>query len=190
MVGFFPRESIHWTHLDEPAVLRRLSIALWPLAVTAGVGVRISHAALFGSDAGSWLVASAYGSILVLLTCGALTAHLGNFTVRTWVWRVPAFALAEAAVESLTSLALVGVGVEPMGAERATMAQWPSIAVTLLRNRMLLLVVFGGLLAVAVEAARFALYKPAERVAMDVEANAEVAIATAEHVPPGPPPPS
>ena len=171
-------------------MLRRLSMTVWAPALVAGMGVRIAHATLFGMDAGSWLVASAYGAILVVVTCGSLTAHVGNFTVRTWIWRVPTFALVAAAAESLTSLALIMIGVDRMGAERATLAQWPSIAITILGNRMLLLVAFGTLLAAAVEAARFALYQPAERAAMDVEADAEVAIATAEHEPPVVPPAS
>ena len=187
MVGFFPRESIRWAHLDEPPMLRRLSITLWAPAIVAGVGVRIAHATLFGLDAGSWLVASAYGAILVLLMCGSLTAHEGNFTVRSWVWRVPAFALVAAAAESLTSLALILLGVDRMGADRAVLVQWPLIAITIVGNRMLLLAAFGALLAASVEVARFALYKPAEREAMDVEAVAEVASATAEHEPPAPP---
>ena len=184
MVGFFPRESIHWGNLEEPPFLRRLSFAPWPLAIVAGIGVRLSHAALFGTDAGSWLVGSLYAVILVLFACGALTAHVGNFTLKHWLWRVPLFALAEATVESLVSLALIALGVEPFGADRATMGQWPAIAVTIIRNRLILLSGFGLVLAGAVEAARFALYKPTERAAMDVEADEEAALATGEHDPP------
>ncbi len=187
MVGFFPRESIRWTHLEEPPLLRRLSIALWPLAVVAGVGVRVAHAALFGVDSGSWFLGTAYAAILILLACGALTAHVGNFPVRSWAWRVPLFAVAEATVEALASLALILLGVEPLGAERAMVDQWPAIAVTIIRNRFLLLGGFGLVLAVSVQAARFVLYKPVERAQMDVDANEEVhGIETGEHVPPPP----
>ena len=185
MVGFFPRESIHSTHLEEPPLLRRLSIALWPLAVAAGVGVRVSHAALFGVDTGSWFLATAYAAILILLACGALTAHVGNFTVRTWAWRVPLFAVAEGTIEALVSLALILLGVEPRGADRATLDQWPAIALTLIRNRFLLLGGFGLVLAASVQAARFVLYKPVERAQMDVDAKEEVLeIETGEHTPP------
>ena len=191
MVGFFPRETIRWHHLEEPHVLRRLSITLWPLAIAAGVGVRLAHAALFGVDTSSWFIATAYTGILVLLACGALTAHVGNFTVRTWAWRVPLFALAEAVVEALASLTLILVGVEPLGAEHATVQQWPAIAVTIIRNRVLLLGGFGLLLAASVQAARFVLYKPVERQAQDTEADSEVAeIATGEHEPPHVEPPA
>jgi hypothetical protein len=191
MVGFFPRETIRWTHLEEPHVLRRLSITPWPLAIVAGVGVRLAHAALFGVDTSSWFIASAYAVILIVLACGALTAHVGNFTVRTWAWRVPLFALAEAVVEALASLALILVGVEPLGAEHATVQEWPAIALTIIRNRFLLLGGFGLLLAGAVQAARFVLYKPVERAQQDTEADSEVLeIATGEHVPPPADPPA
>lgn len=191
MVGFFPRETIRWTHLDEPPVLRRLSITWWPLAAAAGIGVRVAHAALFGVDRSSWLIASAYAAILILFACGALTAHVGNFTVRTWAWRVPVFALAEATVEALASLALILVGVEPLGADRATVDQWPAIAATIIRNRFLLLSGFGLVLAGSVQAARFVLYKPVERAQMDVDAVEEVhEIETGEHTPLPPVPPT
>ncbi len=187
MVAFFPRETIRWTAIEEPTLVRRLSIALWPLAIGAGVGVRVAHAALFGLNSGSWWVASLYAAALLLFACGALTAHVGNYTLRTWVWRVPLFALAEAMIEALASLTLIMVGMEPLGVERATVAQWPAIALTIIRNRMLLLGGFGLLLAVSVTAARYVLYKPTERAAMDREADTEVAeITTGEH-PPTPP---
>lgn len=192
MVGFFPRESIRWQQIDEPPLLRRLSIAPWPLAVMAGVLVRLAHAAFFAVGSRSTLVAVVgYGAVLVLLACGALTAHVGNFTVRTWLWRIPLFAALEAAAEGLTSLVLIGAGVEPMGADRATVEQWPGIALVIVRNRLLLLAAFGALLAAVVEGARHALYRDAERKQMDAEADVEVAaIATGEHVPPPPAPPA
>ncbi|MBI3792428.1 MAG: hypothetical protein HY275_16325 [Gemmatimonadetes bacterium] len=186
MVGFFPRESIRWSQIEEPPLMRRLSIVPWPLAVVAGVGVRLAHAGLFGiGTRSSLLAASVYAVVLVLLACGSLTAHVGNFPVRSWGWRVPFFAVIESVTEGLTSLVLIGLGVEPIGADRATVDEWPAIALTIVRNRLILLAAFGVVLATVVEGARLAFFQPVERARMDDEASSEAAaIATGEHVPP------
>jgi hypothetical protein len=183
MVGFFPRESIRWSQIEEPTLVRRLSIVPLPLAVVAGVGVRLAHAALFGIGTRSSLVAvSVYAVVIVLFACGALTAHVGNFPLRQWGWRVPFFAVIESVSEGLTSLLLIGLGAEPLGADRATVDEWPAIALTIVRNRLILMAAFGAMLAVVVEGARLALYQPVERARMDDEASSEVAaIATGEH---------
>ena len=181
MAAFFPRETIGSSAIEETPLVRRLSITPWPLAIAAGMGVRLAHAALFGGESGSWVKATLYAAILILFACGALTAHVGNFTVRTWTWRVPIFAVTEALAEGVGSLALIAVGLERIGADHATLGQWPTIAVTIVRDRLLLLCGFGVVLAFAVEGARYAFYKPTERRQMDAEAATEVAaITTAE----------
>lgn len=181
MPGFFPRQSINWAHLDEPPVIRRFSIAWWTLPLVAGVVVRLSRALVFAAGSTNVLTPIVYGVLLILVACGALTAHVGNFTVRQWIWRVPVFAIVEAAAESVVSLGLIVAGVEQLGSEPATPAEWPLIAVTILRDRMILLVTYAAVLGALVEFVRFAVLKRADRVAMDTEAVQEVENATGEH---------
>lgn len=184
MAHFFPRHSVQWAERDEPPVFRRLSVAAWPLPLVAGVVVRLIRALVFASGSTSVLTPIIYGALLVFVACGALTAHIGNFTVRHWIWRVPVFALLEALAESLVSLGLIVAGVEQLGSEPATTAQWPTILVTILRDRMVLLALYAAILAAVVEFVRFAVLKRADRVAMDTEADAEVGVITGEHTPP------
>ncbi|MBI2797369.1 MAG: hypothetical protein HYX65_11775 [Gemmatimonadetes bacterium] len=181
--SYFPRQAINWAHLDEPPVVRRLSIGWWGLPLAAGTVVRLLRAVVFSAGSTSVLTPIVYGALVVFITCGALTAHVGNFTVRQWTWRVPIFAALEALAESVVSLGLIVAGVEQLGSEQATVGQWPTIVVTILRDRLILLAVYATALAVVVEFVRYAFFKRADRVAMDTEAVEEVAQVTGEHGP-------
>ena len=123
--SFFPRQSINWAHLDEPPIIRRLSIAWWALPLVAGVVVRLVRSLVLPAGSTNVLTPIVYYALLIFLVCGALTAHVGNFTVHQWVWRVPLFAAIEAAAESVVSLGLIVAGVEQLGSDPATPAQWP-----------------------------------------------------------------
>ena len=182
--SFFPRQSINWAHLDEPHAIRRFSIAWWALPLLAGVVVRLARSLVFAAGSTSVLTPIVYGAVLVVVVCGALTAHVGNFTVRQWIWRVPLFAALEAAAESVVSLGLIVAGVEQLGSDPATTGQWPLTAVTILRDRLILLGIYAAVLAVVVEFVRFVVLKRADRDAMDTEADEEVASVTGEHTPP------
>ena len=188
MVDFFPQHTTQWAKLEEPPAFRRLSVAAWPLPLLAGVVVRLARALVFAPGNTSVLTPIIYGALLVFVACGALTVHIGNFTVRQWTWRVLVFAALEAVAESLVSLGLIIAGVERLGSEPATTAQWPTIAVTILRDRMLMLVVYAAVLAALVEFVRFAVLKRSDRVAMDTEADGEVGVITGEQTPPVIPP--
>ena len=189
MVEFFPQHTAQWAMPEEPPVFRRLSVAAWPLPLLAGVIVRLARALVYASESTSVLTPFLYGALLIFVACGALTAHIGNFTVRHWPWRVLRFAALEAAAESLVSLGLILAGVEQLGSDPATTAQWPTMAVTILRDRIILLVLYAAVLAALVEFVRFAVYKRADRVAMDTEADAEVDVLSGEHAPPAAPTP-
>ncbi|MGQ0538476.1 MAG: hypothetical protein ACT4R6_05985, partial [Gemmatimonadaceae bacterium] len=64
----------------------------------------------------------------MILLLGAATLHLGNYTLRQWVWRAPAFGAIEALAEILTSAVLVALGREPIGTGRATWGDWFTVA--------------------------------------------------------------
>ena len=199
MAEFFPRSSIPWAHLDEPHVVRRLTTKLVLMAIVAGLVVRLFRTVWFSTLTTSIATVVFYYAVMVIVACGMLTLHIGNYTVRTWTWRVPMFAVIEALAEALVSLALIAAGHEAKGAsELAAFADWPSIAMTLVWDRMRLFVLFAVLLGGMVQLVRYLFLKPAQREAMDVEATAELAVVTGEqtppqlpvHLPPPSPPPA
>jgi hypothetical protein len=91
------------------------------------------------------------------------TLHLGNYTLKHWVWRAPAFALLEATAESLTSLALVALHREPVGSTRAAMADWSNNALDIFFWRILNILVFSLLLAGVVQLVRYRLVQHEHR---------------------------
>jgi hypothetical protein len=172
MAEFFPRKSIRW-QLEEPGALRRFSLKLVPMALVTGIVLRLFRAALLGSLTPSWGALGAYYGVAGAVFVAAMTAHVGNFPLRQWLWRVPAFAVAEVAVESLVSLGLIALGREPFGTVRATMADWWDLTLSGFWYRMGLALVFGALLAGIVQGVRYVLLKREEREAMDVEGDRE-----------------
>ncbi len=148
--GFFPRQSIQWK-LEEPAALRRLSLSLPEMALLTGVPLHLwrAFALTHGTpDSWSWVGGTFLAGMVFLYVM--LTLHLGNFTIRTWAWRAPAFAVLVSGSEIVTSLALTALGVEPLGSEKAELSDWLPTATRILLLRFIGVILFAFVLAIVV----------------------------------------
>ncbi|NUQ11791.1 MAG: hypothetical protein HUU26_05595 [Gemmatimonadaceae bacterium] len=156
MPGFFPVKTVAFK-LDEARAFRRLSFSVLEMAVVTGVVLRVYRAlalSLAGANAALLVASFAVGFVVLF---GMVTLHLGNFTVRRWVWRAPLFAAIEAAAESLTSLGLIAIHREPLGSTRAAFADWPGIVASIFTWRISSIVLFALVLAGVIQLARMAL---------------------------------
>src|SRR5436305_9328289 len=146
MSNFFPRHSVEW-RLEEPLAFRRLSLSLMEMALMTGIVLRVLRALTFTHGRASWWF---YGAAFVVGTAillGMTTAHLANWTIRSWLWRAPLFALLEAVGEMGTSLLLIAMRREPEGAVRAEFHDWPSMAFRALLQSELSICVWAAILA-------------------------------------------
>jgi hypothetical protein len=170
MARYFPRDNVAW-HLEEPRVLRKLTLSLPAMALIAGLLVRLIRVGLSGISASWWVVfgAIAFG-LVVLLTMA--TAHLGNYPVRQWLWRAPLFGLAEGAAEAGVSALLTVMGVERLGSTQAHLSDWPSMAtdtvigtpgLAFLDGRIVMVSLFALMLAGVVQVVRFLLLRSENR---------------------------
>ena len=100
---------------------------------------------------------------LGLLLCGAAAAHLGNYPISTWLWRVPLFAILEVCGEMITSIVLVAAHRERLGTSPADWDDVPSMVLQALALRTLVLCVFALVLAGVVQLVRAALLRHADR---------------------------
>ena len=101
--------------------------------------------------------------VLALLLCGAAAAHLGNYPISHWVWRVPLFAVLEVCGEMATSVLLIALHRERIGTARADWDDWPSLAVHALALRTLMVCLFALVLAGVVQVVRNALLRHTNR---------------------------
>lgn len=146
MSSFFPRHSVEW-RLEEPQAFRRLSLSLFEMALLAGIVLRMLRALTFTHGRASWLFYGAAFAVGLLFLLGMATAHLANWTLRSWLWRAPLFALVETIGEMATSLLLIAAGREPNGAVRADFHDWPSMALRALLQSELSICLWAALLA-------------------------------------------
>jgi hypothetical protein len=146
MSSFFPRHSVEW-RLEEPQAFHRLSLSLFEMALLAGIVLRVLRALTFMHGRASWLFYGAAFAVGLLILLGMTTAHLANWTLRSWLWRAPLFALIETVGEMATSLLLIAVGREPNGAVRAEYHDWPSMALRALLQSELSICLWAALLA-------------------------------------------
>ena len=146
MSTFFPRHNVEW-RLEEPAAFRRLSISLVEMALLTGIVLRLLRALTFTHGRASWLFYGAAFLVGLLVLLGMTTAHLANWTLRSWVWRAPLFALVEVAGEMATSLLLIALRREPEGAVRAEFHDWPSMALRAFLQSELSICLWAALLA-------------------------------------------
>ncbi|MEJ7810116.1 MAG: hypothetical protein WKG32_06815 [Gemmatimonadaceae bacterium] len=163
MVPFFPRETIEW-RIEEPDVLRRLSLSLPAVAVLAGVlvrGYRLGMLAYAPLD-NLWVLLGAVALGLVILL-GLAAGHLGNYPVRHWLWRAPAFGVLEGAAAMAASAALVAAGVERVGTEPMHWHDWRADLLPTVRNHTLAVCAFALVLAFVVQTVRRLLLKRAHR---------------------------
>ena len=168
MPAFFPKNTVEW-NVEEPAAFRRITISLIEVALLTGVVVRLARSLLLAHQSTSPIYLGFSFVILAVLLFGLMTAHVGNFPLRQWLWRVPAFAFLEAVGEAVVSLLLILVGREPNGSSMAVMGDWPAMVATIVSRRLLYLAVFGGLLAMVVSFVRYALLRRDDQAALDEE---------------------
>lgn len=163
MPPFFPQVTGTFK-LEEPPALRRFSMSIVEMALVTGVVLRLFWALVLTQGPNDSLVfAGAMFALRLILLFGMAALHLGNYTLRHWLWRAPLFAVLEAAAEALTSLGLIALHREPMGSARATFADWPSMASSTLFWRVVAVVVFAAVLAGVVQLVRYQLLKRAHR---------------------------
>jgi MFS family permease len=163
MPGFFPRYSIAWK-VEEPPAFRALTLSVVEIGLLTGVIYRLARALLLAHVPGGNLLflGGIYVALAVLL-CGAAAAHLGNYPISHWVWRVPLFAVLEVCGEMATSVVLVAVHRERNGTARADWDDWPSLALHALALRTLTLCLFALVLAGVVQVVRGALLRRTNR---------------------------
>jgi hypothetical protein len=163
MPAYFPVNTASYPKVDESRAFRRFTSSVAEMAVVTAVVLRVYRAlalSLAGANVFFLGLSFAVGFIVLF---GMVTLHLGNFTVRRWVWRAPLFALIEASAESLASLALIALHREPFGSARATFVDWPGIVGSIFTWRVSAIVVFALVLAVVIQLARLTLGDERER---------------------------
>jgi len=169
MNSFFPRHTSDW-RVDEPAILRRLTMSIVETAVIAGVAVHLIRSLALTYGGGSFLYLAGTFALGLTILFGLLAAHLSNYTLRTWLWRAPLFALLESLAEIATSAVLIAFHREPVGSrERAEFADLGMIAGQTLLVRFASIIAFTLVLAAVVYVVRYALIKR-ERTASGAEA--------------------
>ena len=154
MVRFAPTHTGAWDVYEASAV-RRLSRSLPAMAIVTGIVWRLLRAIFLGT--GPTDAPLFFGSVIalgVLVFFGMATLHLGNYPLKRWVWRVPVFALVEGVAEVAMSALLIALGHEPYGSAMADWSALGSIAFTVLSTHVLVLSVYGGILAVVVQGIR------------------------------------
>lgn len=163
MSRFFPRTTVAWK-LEEPSALRKLTLSIVEMAVLTGIVVRLLLAfALTGIASSDLVYLGGTYALAIVILCVMLTAHLGNYTLRHWTWRVPAFAAIEVGAEMATSLLLIALHREPMGSGRAEYGDWLGMAADTAIYRLVILSVFAVLLAGVVQVVRYALLRHDDR---------------------------
>ncbi|MFI5250635.1 MAG: hypothetical protein ACHQTF_11730 [Gemmatimonadales bacterium] len=163
MPGFFPRHSIAWK-VEEPPAFRALTLSVVEIGLLTGVIYRLVRALLLAHVPGEHPV-YVFGIYVALglLLCGAAAAHLGNYPISTWLWRVPLFTVLEVCGEMGTSMILVATHRERLGTLPADWDDVPSMALQAVALRALVLCTFGLVLAGVVQVVRTALLRRADR---------------------------
>lgn len=147
---FFPLETLEWRAL-EPTTLRRLSISLVFMALFAGVVLRLVRLASL-HQTGLMVLLSWIVGLALLATF--VTLHLGNYPLRQWVWRAPAFALVQTAASLVTSALFVAMGMERLGSTSMGWGQLRMDVLPTLTRNMLAVCAFALILAAGVTIVR------------------------------------
>ena len=154
MVRFAPTHTGAWDAYEASAV-RKFSRSLTSTAIVTGVVWRLLRAAFLGT--GPTDSPLFFGSVIalgVLVFFGMATLHLGNYPLKRWIWRVPAFAIIEGLAEVATSALLIALAREPYGSAMAEWSDLTGIAITVLSTHVLVLSMYGGILALVVQGIR------------------------------------
>jgi hypothetical protein len=127
---------------------RRLSLSLVTMAVLAGAGLRVYRAIVLDygwSDSWGWIAGTFIAGAVFLFIMATL--HLGNYPVKSWLWRAPVFAVVEALTEIIVSLAFTLLGVERIGSLIATVETWQTTSSRILFFRLVGIPLFALILA-------------------------------------------
>jgi len=164
MARFFPRDVIHWGE-ERLHPLRAFALRSVEPAGVTGLVLRTYRAVVLGATMTSGWVAFVLGlTVGVLIFCGMLTWHLGNFPIRRWPLRALTFVLIEVAAELGVSSVLIAFGKERFGSRSATWGDWWPMAGQTFIERLLVAAVFTAILALTVQIVRRILDDRAPRV--------------------------
>ncbi len=161
MARFFPRDVVLWgeEHLHP---LRAFAVRAIEPAFLTGLVLRLYRALVLGATMSAGWVAFVIGLTGgVLILCGMLTWHLGNFPTRRWPLRVVIFVLIEVVAEMGVSSLLIGLHRERFGSRVATWSDWWPMAAQTLVERAVVMIVFALVLAGCVQLVRRVLDKRA-----------------------------
>ncbi len=153
MSGYFPVET-QSVRIEDVRPFRRMTFSVLEMAVITALVLRVYRALALSFAGTNVLLLGLSFAVGFVVLFGMVTLHLGNYTVRRWVWRAPLFGLIEAVVESFVSLGLIAIHREPLGSTRASMADWPGIVGSILTWRIGSIVIFSLLLAAAIQLVR------------------------------------
>ena len=154
MSRFFPRDVVHWGE-QQLHPLRAFAIRTIEPAGITGLLLRSYRAVVLSAAATAGILPFVAAWLLgVLLLCGMLTWHLGNFPVRRWPLRRLAFVLIEVAAEVGMSSLLIAFGRERIGSRVAVWSDWWPMAWQTLAERAVVLIAFSVVLAVTVQFVR------------------------------------
>ena len=134
--------------IPPPPLHRRFSLNVVFMAVLAGAMLRTYRAGVlqFGwSNSWTWIAGTFIVGMAILFVIATL--HLGNYPVRSWLWRAPVFAIIEALTEVSVSLALTLLGLERIGSLIATVQDWQASAIWMTSTRILGILIFSLALA-------------------------------------------
>ncbi len=155
----FPRGAVEWA-LEEPPALRRLTLSLLAMSVVTGVAIRsLRTAALATSYGENWLLFAVTFALGGIVLFGMTTLFLGNYPIRTWPWRAPAFAAIEVAAEMAMSALFLALGIELFGSMPATWADWPVLLRSAMLTRIPAICLYALVLAGVVQTVRTLLHR-------------------------------
>jgi hypothetical protein len=177
---FFPESPFTGTRVDT--LLARIPRSLIPMALVTGIVVHsyIWFVLARASVNFGWIALFIAFSGRFVLLLGLATVYLGNHPVRQWLWRAPAFAVLEAAVEAIYVAVLIRVRVERIGTEHARQGDWWSIVSDILIYHGIAILVFSLILAVVVQTVRYALLKHEHRDSTAIKIHDERQMEKAE----------
>ena len=154
MARFFPRDVVLWSE-ERLHPLRAFAVRAIEPAFVTGLVLRIYRAIVLGATMSAGWVAFVMGLTGgVLILCGMLTWHLGNFPIRRWPSRVVAFVIIEVIAELGVSSLLIGINRERFGSRVAVWGDWWPMAFQTLVERAIVMVGFALVLAGCVQIVR------------------------------------
>ncbi|MBA2683507.1 MAG: hypothetical protein H0U66_03320 [Gemmatimonadaceae bacterium] len=181
-MAFFPEFPFKGERVDS--LLARIPRSLIPMALLTGIVVHsyVWFVLVRASVNFDWIaLLLAFAGRFVLLLALA-TVYLGNHPVRQWIWRVPAFAILEVAVEAIYVAVLIKLGAERIGTEHARQRDWWGIVSDIVIYHGIAIVLFSMVLAVVVQTVRYALLKHEHRDSTVIKIHDEREMEKAEEL--------